>query len=207
MSTKGLMAHKKVAELTLNASGKADTLMLLPPWLYNGERGPFKLANVEHGHQIVKGATSDGSSAPKPKAKAAKPTYDPAANSPHTELGAGAKHGNPPETRHDDANPRGHELFIYRWERSSPVNGHTIAGWFRSAQPKTEKSLIKNFEDTWGHNSMREPVDSYTDWKIWRWTKAMQRAAIRDQTMGCPWGGEQMASRESGNLETRNDQE
>ena len=75
MSTKGLMAHKKVAEVTLNEQGKAATLTLKEPWLFDGQRGPFTLKNVEHGHTITKNAYDErkGPKEPKPIA----PKHDP----------------------------------------------------------------------------------------------------------------------------------
>lgn len=83
MSTKGLMEHKKVAEVTLNEAGKAATLTLKAPWLFDGQRGPFTLKNVDHGHKIVKGSYHEDKG---PKSPA--PAPDPSAPAIRSPFGA-----------------------------------------------------------------------------------------------------------------------
>lgn len=82
MSTKGLIAHKKVAEVTLNDQGKAQTLTLKEPWVFaeggaEPSRGPFTLKNVDHGHMITKCAYDPAKGPKKPKAIAPTPTTTP----------------------------------------------------------------------------------------------------------------------------------
>ena len=82
MSTKGLIAHKKVAEVTLNDAGKAQTLTLKEPWVFaeggaEPSRGPFTLKNVDHGHTITKCAFDPAKGPKTPKAIAPTPHSTP----------------------------------------------------------------------------------------------------------------------------------
>lgn len=73
MSTKALQEHKKVAEVTLNEQGKAKTITLKAPWLFEGSRGPFDLKSVEHGHKITKAAYHEDKGPPAKIVKAQEP--------------------------------------------------------------------------------------------------------------------------------------
>jgi hypothetical protein len=183
------MTHKKVAEVTLNAAGKAETLTLAPPWLYNGERGPFTLTSVDHGHQIVKGATSDGSAAPAPKAKAPKSVHrgsiDPDSPSPHSFAVS------------TPAAPRGHEIIVYRAvlvkddEPSAGESriGHEVCGWFQLPAVLGKKELAARTHQ--GLDSYLPDGSDPKDWRCesFRWTQKMQDAARKAGDSGSPWSG------------------
>jgi hypothetical protein len=189
MSTKGLQQHKKVAEVTLNAAGKAATLTLAPGWHYEGSRGPFTLTNVEHGHQIVKAATSDGTGPAVLRAPKV---------APPTPRGQGVAPDPIPDRRPADnpgeapARMRGHEMFVYRVLFVSEANQHEVGGWLRFSSAPDKAAIDKTLKG-WGHNGFRDPVDSYVG-SLTRWTKKDERKARDDRTAGCPWGGDLMLS-------------
>lgn len=190
MSTKGLMADKRVASVELNEAGKAARLTLAPGWTYEGSAGPFDLKNVDHGHQIVKAAKSDGSVASAPRARKA--------TTPGAPKGAGVPPSpNPARTTTDPSalppgSPRRHEMFVYRVMMVSEVNNHERGSWFRSTQPATDEQKKRHIAAL-GHMGLRHPVDSYKP-SFRRWTKADERKARAEQSMGCPWGQELMLS-------------
>lgn len=191
MSTKGLMTHKKVEEVTLNAAGKADTLTLRAPWAYNGERGPFKLTNVEHGHTIVKGATSDGS-APTPARSApqrsvatvATPGADPGEDGPKPErvLGPLKPHA-----------PRGDEIIVYRLH-IVPKEGkgtREFAGWLLASKVYEKDELATRTWETLGSlEACAKANRSDFIVKSFRWMNKNQAQSRKDGDMGSPWGSQ-----------------
>lgn len=187
MSTKGLMAHKRVAEVTLNEAGKAATLTLAPGWLYEGSRGPFTLVNVEHGHKIVKGAVSDGSVplAVRSPPKRSLPTTD----------GPEPKHSTNPDyvSPLDRPAPRTHEAFIYRLalvERGkSPKEGRDRFAWLQMTEPLPDDKLN---ERAWsmlrGYHGPELSEDTH-EAQAFRWTNAHQDLARKAGEIGSPWAG------------------
>lgn len=180
MSTKGLMTHKKVAQVTLNASGKAETLTLAPGWFYEGSAGPFTLENVEHGHKIVKSATSDGT-APAPVARA------PKAAAPKIE-GAPA---DAPAPRPAPVGPRvSHPVYVYRIGLKS--DDHEVVGWLKANREWPRKELNEHCHSSLGPYC-QGPIEDYRP-SVVRWTPAMDKQARKDGTAGSPYGSENIAS-------------
>lgn len=174
MSTKGLMAHKKVAHVGLSeATGKASTLTLLPPWEYNGSQGPFALDNVEHGHKIVKAATNPNGPEPR-AAKAAQPKEPRDPSAPYAPPEPSAK-----EIAAIVPARLGHQMYIYRLVA---VQGdQEKAGWIKATAPI--RDMKKRTYDT---------LHLVGDWIVtsYRWTTKDEKEARSKLTAGCPWPSE-----------------
>lgn len=198
MSTKSLMADKRVAQVTLNDAGKAATLTLIDPWTFEGSAGPFTLKNVEHGHQIVKGATggvvsrAPRSSAPKAPATLLPPKgnpteamkRDPGSETPSTAAPI------PPGTQREQMG-----IFVYRIGRVSDELNHEVYGWLKATRRWTPKMLAEhsNAQLCGSYKGGREAMHLYED--VSRiWTKGDEREARTKQTMGSPWATENINS-------------
>ncbi len=187
MSTKSLMADKRVAEVTLNDAGKAATLTLAPPWLFEGSPGPFNLTNVEHGHKIVKGAIGCDKAARAPRS--AKPA--PATGEP-----AGAKiEGGPnpediatprlsPQRRSDDT-----KGYVYRIIMKSTTHNHEVASWHMMAGPNTPEKMRQHARSFYPFPAMKgeDRGASYDDIQVILWTEEHEKAARDGNYAGCPW--------------------
>lgn len=179
MSTKSLMADKRVKEVTLNDAGKAATLTLADGWSYEGSSGPFNLTNVEHGHKIVKAASGPkGVAAREPRSAQPKPQREgeaaPATNSP------------PPSLPRGPVAP----IFVYRTEL---VCGsvHTITGWLKTSRPMTRKQL---FQETINQLERHQREGLAYEVASYPWTKSHEQRAGKELTAGSPWAGENLAS-------------
>lgn len=187
MSTKGLMADKRVESVEVNDKGKAIRLTLVEGLLWEGSRGPFDLTNVEHGHKIVKGAVGDGSGvkiARKPKSGPSNapsgPSLKPIAPAP--------------------LKPKGDELFVYRLqimpkgdERKQVKNGLEVCGWLKITYPLKPKELE---ERTWSmlKPHLKDAKPETHECRSFRWKNKHQAEARKNQEMGSPWHGENHGS-------------
>lgn len=187
MGTKQLQADKRVSEITLNEAGKAATLTLADGWTYEGSSGPFTLKNVEHGHQIVRGATNPN----KATAKRAPPT-----ERQNVTRGVNPEAADAPPMI-CPAKPRGDEVFVYR-VTLEPLPGskdqREICGWLRASSTLPPADLEAR---TWAmlrsHLSIGGQKTAGADThvaKSWRWTNKDQAKARADGDMGSPWSGE-----------------
>jgi hypothetical protein len=183
MGTKQLQADKRVAEVTLNEAGKAATLTLAPGWTFNGSSGPFTLKNVEHGHQIVRGAVN-------PDAKRA-PRAPRATPSPQGPQGRGA--ATQPSIDRPDAppaplKPRGDVIIVYRTKLVS--DKAEITGWLKvtdEANPKTKAELLKRVTSQLRSYIKVGKLEDYRP-EAKRWTNRDQALARQNDGNGCPWG-------------------
>ena len=198
MSTKGLMAHKKVSEVTLNEAGKAATLTLKEPWRYKGESGPFTLISVDHGHDIVKKARHkddpqyDGKDwvparkagepgAPKVTRGVATDGHGPSGGctllepslqpvgGPNRQPGAGIK-----------------RMAIYHGLITDPEAGHEVSVWLKYPRPMPDRARIEDALKA-AAPMMKGPASSYTERKVTRWTLKDERAAKAAGHAGSPW--------------------
>jgi hypothetical protein len=177
-----------VAEVTLNEAGKASTLTLAPGWTFEGSSGPFTLKNVEHGHQIVRGAVNpDAKRAPRatPAPRERKEGFDP---SPRPSPS--------PEATERPAGPRGHAVLVYRTKLVSEKHNEEVTGWLRydtdpekGREPFTKAQL---YERVWAqlksYIRVGKPEDYQPEFK--HWTNKDQAAARKNEESGSPWGSE-----------------
>lgn len=219
MSTKGLMAHKKVASVTTHGddmgklAGKAATLTLAAPWLFDGGRGPFTLKNVEHGHDIVRaayderhgpGATSTRKEGGGPKTSAPRPVTRGVVSDPSQSdlpIFPARPHERPAQFTGRDP------LYIWRWTVVSetavkrisgqyiePEPGHEISGWFMTSS-KEGKPTAKALRDKALAHARRSMVvgheDSYTA-TVAQFTVEDERKAKARKEAGSPWSQEHL---------------
>lgn len=188
MSTKGLMAHKKVALVTLNAAGKADTLTLVDPWKFEGGSGPFKLTNVEHGHQIVKAATGGEHLSPAraPSApRTAKPAALPIDPGPRPDMTQPMTRDLASATPSIPAREDAEQMFVYHWLLRSELENHEISGWLKTGRRWTPKMLADHALEL-GRPYLRAGATDYEP-VFTLWTRAMEKKARDEHTMGSPW--------------------
>lgn len=182
MSTKSLMADRRVKEVTLNHMGKASTLELADGWTYNGESGPFHLTSVNHGHEIVKGAVN-------PDDKGAKRRH-PSAKAPSSSPGVAAPANVPPSTTGEPperiAGFKGHS--IYRTLLFSPELNREWAGWIRSTYAYTPTRMEEATRHQLEGLARIAGADPETlEVRTVKWTKAMEKEARENETAGAPW--------------------
>lgn len=194
MSTKGLMADKRVEEVTLNDAGKAATLTLRDPWRFNGEKGPFKLDNVDHGHKIVKAATGGtvtrsprAAPSPVPSGPKGNPTEamkrDPGSETPSTAAPI------PP-----GAIRKTEGIYVYRMKRVSEQLNHEVVGWLKTTRPWPKSWLESHTLQSLCHafKGGREALHLYEDASR-LWTKADEKAARAAGDLGSPWASENLS--------------
>jgi hypothetical protein len=196
MSTKGLMAHKRVKEVTLNDAGKADTLTLADGWTFEGSAGPFKLINVEHGHKIVKSAIGAGCTTSGPrKVKAASPAHPATPSEPLLNDRGELLHG---QKKSQDftkpTEPRGDVVFVYRITLvPTGDRKDEAAGWLKTSEERDDKALAEwawiNLANVALNGQLPRDKKSHLV-KAFRWTNKHQEAARKDGVLGSPWGGE-----------------
>lgn len=195
MSTKGLIADKRVERVDLNEAGKAAFLTLADPWRYNGEKGPFKLDNVDHGHKIVKGATGGTSArapraatapAPKPVAPKGNPTEamkrDPGSETPSTAAPV------PPGFVRGEA-----KIYVYRIVQKSEALNHEVVGWLKTNRPWPKDWLASHSQEQLcqAFKGEREAYHFYEDGSF-LWTKKMEEDARKAGDMGSPFRSENL---------------
>jgi hypothetical protein len=183
------MAHKKVAEVTLNDAGKAATLTLAEGWAFDGSRGPFTLDNVEHGHRIVKGAIADGTAPVTARQRSQRlnttESVAPAPSRPVPDLERPTK-------------PRGDVIIVYRLmliPRDESA-GDEVSGWLKPSREYTKKEL-----DEWCWSNLarygrapdgrprRLTPETHKPWHK-RWTNKDQASARKAEENGSPWASE-----------------
>jgi hypothetical protein len=194
MSTKGLMAHKKVKEVTLNDAGKAATLTLADGWTYEGSAGPFTLTNVEHGHTIVKNAVGAGGTTSTPRAPKSATSAQRSASEPELNDRGELMHGAKKPLQLDrPTEPRGDTIFVYRMmlvPKEGSAAKEERAGWLKTSR---EYSTKEQAEWAWNNlaRSHKPHVTAETHVaRTFRWTNKHQAAARKDGVLGSPWGGE-----------------
>lgn len=183
MGTKQLQADKRVAEVALNEAGKAATLTLAPGWTYEGSSGPFTLKNVEHGHQIVRGAVNPDAKAMRaPRApRERKEGVDPTPTLPRPDAP-------PPRPRE----PIESSAIVFRTRMSSHRHNHEVVGWLRfdtdnpERVPKGSDLLARVREQLRPAIRVGSPDDYKPDAK--RWTNRDQTNSRKNDEAGAPWG-------------------
>lgn len=194
MSTKGLMADKRVAHVDLDEKGKACRLTLADPWRFEGSAGPFDLTSVDHGHKIVKAATGgtvtrSARAAPPPRPPAepkGNPTEamkrDPGSETPSTAAPI------PPGTRRPEET-----LFVYRIKRYSEEKQHEVVGWLKATRRWKKSELESHSLQQLCHafRGGREALHLYAD-ESRLWTKRDEEEARKNQTLGSPWASENL---------------
>jgi hypothetical protein len=191
------MADRRVASVELNEAGKAAKLVLAPGWTYQGATS-FDLKNVEHGHQIVRGAEPDGTVAVNSR-RARTATRQPPSEPGAAILAAVL----PPEPSADTKpvskpiGPRdGPMEWVYRLALD-PLEGHAgeARGWLKTTVKKDAKALAQH---TWGalKNSCfssagrgKEATPKTHVVKSFRWTNAHEADARKRGESGAPYGG------------------
>lgn len=187
MSTKGLIADKRVAHVGLNDAGKAATLTLAAPWLYEGQRGPFTLNGVEHGHKIVKGAVSDGSTAIPAAIRAprAAPTERLKEHSGDAALPfvqpdpINLAAGPPPAPR------KGNGEYVYRYRCYSPSKDHEVIGWIKTTREYTHQMQLEESRRASSH-AFKAGTDDY-EITAYRWTHTLEKGAKASGNLGSPF--------------------
>ena len=199
MSTKGLMEHKKVAEVTVHGpdtgklAGKAATLTLKEPWLFDGQRGPFTLTNVEHGHHIVRGAYNEAHGPGATSTRTEKPPKAPGAPKERARAPEGldpipALPRKPSEPRAQFTGSK--PMFVYRTMAVSEDAGHEATGWFLSDRELPAADL-RAYAKNQLHLALKKgyTADQYK-FSAKRFTVKDEQAAKKDGTMGSPWAQE-----------------
>jgi hypothetical protein len=174
------MAHKKVAHVGLSeATGKANSLTLNPPWEYEGSQGPFALDNVEHGHRIVKGATNPNG--PEPKAKTS-PFSGPVPTMIRQVEGYTPPEPSAKEIAAIVPARLGDHIYIYRLVLV--CGNYEKTGWIKSTTP------IRDLQKRTFETLDFKPITNKWEVKSYRWTTKDEREARSKLTAGCPWPSE-----------------
>lgn len=181
MSTKGLIADHRVAEVTLNEAGKAATLTLAPGWTFDNSSGPFTLASVTHGHDIVKGAIN-------PNAPGrAKRTQSPTPQRIALDGSPLAPPAPSPATLAAIQPRKDIEAYIYRMKLSSA--NHETTGWIRTTRAIEQSDITTRARDLLSspHASRFKGQDGPTRASGKLWAVDDERAARKANDSGCPW--------------------